>query len=326
MKTTKILLLAAILSVSICSYSTAQVVTVDLQENHSGDGGGILLNEENGTRVHTRLQPDASGGGAFFQLASAAQSLGLRYEGQPTSGTTNGILTIAGVSTSIFNTNLTGDAAVSLPAGAISSLERNNEPGVTNSLVSSTTTIGTSITVLRSRTINVPTDGYVVAYGNSQVEVNHTDGTNSYTQFGVSSTNTSFSAVQDVSLGVSSAATTALYAYAASAVGVFDVTAGNNTFYLLAQKTTGASSHFAKDKQLILLFVPTAYGTVTDNAQGDEQDCQVAPDTGMSEVEIAEEKKQAAAFTEARLAIELEIMQARLDKMKASLSDNKSEE
>ena len=133
--------------------------------------------------------------------------------------------------------------------------------------------------MLLSRSLTCPTNGYVLVMGTCEVTVAHTTGTSSNAQFGVSAWSTSFPLNQDVDLTLTSALTTGSYYFPVTVQGLFQVSAGTNTFYLLAEESSGVFS--ATDMQLSLVFVPTDYGTIQEAVDAAEPGQTIIVDGGM---------------------------------------------
>jgi hypothetical protein len=119
---------------------------------------------------------------------------------------------------------------------------------------------GTVQTML-SRTITVPAAGYCLVIGTLEAQVQHTNGATTSGTFGVSDQAGVFPATQDVRVSVPPTAATGVYIVPATFQGVFTVTAGAHPFYFLGQENTGTVT-FA-NVQLSIVYIPTAYGTVT---------------------------------------------------------------
>ncbi len=298
-------------------------LVIDLNHDFGGEGGAIEVKKENGI-TYAAIQPDITGDGAFFRLASLGDASAFRFEGHPT-GMTHGIFRLAGFSTNIFDLNEMGDDGVRLTNEAINSNERNNEPGLVSSAANTTTNVTNTLVVLRSVTITAPTDGYVVVHANCQYEINHTNGTSSYANIGINDVSTSLSSVQDVAVGVSPGASSALYAYRGAALASFEVTAGVHTFYYMAQRTAGSGTHSAKDKKIIATFFPTTYGSHASDAQGDPSDDSLVADSGMTEADIKAERDQSIAANQARIQAELAKLQAEVAAMNAAMGSNSPE-
>lgn len=180
-----------------------------------------------------------------------------------------------------------------------------------------------TLATLTSRSITVPTDGYVVALGGTEAQIDHTFGLRSSIHFGISTSSTTLNSYvvfqYDVSLP------TGRHVFPIAVHGIYPVTAGTHTFYFLARHdpNTGGSLNQASfstfDMKLTLLFVPKGYGTVTasktDELAGDMEvanareaagsaatTSQAAPDTGFDRI--------------GRLEAELEALRAELEAMR----------
>lgn len=119
-----------------------------------------------------------------------------------------------------------------------------------------------TIYILASRTINLPAAGYVLAIGTCQPMVSHVNGTPSSIQFGVSASASAFPSNQDINIILPTALPTGTYYWPVTAQTAFNLSAGANTIYLLGNKLGGGGTVQVADKQLTLLYFPTAYGTV----------------------------------------------------------------
>lgn len=267
--------------------------------------GEVLLFDADATNDNTvRLTANASAGG----------ELELRDD--------NGVNTID------LSGGLTGDASVAVPNDAVNSLELLNEPGVASSTydgsgVGGITLIGGAQTVL-SRTITVPAAGYVLVIGSCNPNFFHTNGSNSEARFGVSDVAGSLPANQDVGVFIPLGAATGIYTYAVTVHGLFSVTSGAHTFYLLADENFGDAHVY--DAQLTLAYFPTAYGTVTPTLKPVVQN---VPDHGtaatghaMTPAEIAAEQAEAEKFNTERMARELMEVKMRMQKLEERLQPN----
>ncbi len=158
--------------------------------------------------------------------------------------------------------DLFGDnTSVILPNNSISAMEILDEPGVASETNNAGLGLTGAVDTLTSRSLTVPAAGYVLVIATCEALMSHGSGTNSAAIFGVSDTAGSFPANQDVSLLIPSAAPTGVYSFPVTVHGLFSVSSGANTFYFLADETSGLVT--AGDIQLSLVFFPTAYGTVT---------------------------------------------------------------
>ncbi|MDP3025211.1 MAG: hypothetical protein Q8O10_06720 [candidate division Zixibacteria bacterium] len=169
-----------------------------------------------------------------------------------------------------------GNSSVILPNGSISAAEILDEPGVASNANSDGVAItSTALAIILSRTITAPAAGFVLVLGTTQFEVSHTTGTSDLYNIGVSGSSTALPANQDLFTSVIAALPTGIYQKVVSPHGLFVVSAGANTFYLLGEKVASTSVNAtAFDSQLTLVFFPTAYGTVVGTFQNSasEQD------------------------------------------------------
>lgn len=125
------------------------------------------------------------------------------------------------------------------------------------------TTIGNTKTILAQQSITCPTDGFVLVIGSCQADVAHSGGGNSTAEFGVSNQPNMLDSDQEKEWTIAGIQASATYRNVISAQKVFPVTAGTSTFYLLGRRIEGSSSFKAYNKTLSLIFVPTAYGSVS---------------------------------------------------------------
>lgn len=211
----------------------------------------------NGTTDDVLLTSN-NGDGGVLQLRKAAGLAGASLRGgSPGSGATLGLTDAVGSTTVFLDGNQTGDAAVQVPAGAISAIEEFNEPGVAST--NSTTISGLTGTLL-SRSITVPSAGYVLAIGSCQIGIAHTSGTTDSAAFAVSSDG-SFPVGSTLKHEISGSVPSGEFYEVITVHSLFPVSAGVNTFSLLGTGTPGA--YGARTRQLSLVFIPTAYGTVS---------------------------------------------------------------
>jgi hypothetical protein len=145
---------------------------------------------------------------------------------------------------------------------AISAPKIGDEPGI----ASNSTTVNNALTAvaenLTSRDINVPSGGYVIARGSTNVSFNHTMGTTSTTTLSLSTTSATHNASNQRAVAEASAAATGIYNLIGTVEETFPVSAGLNTFYLVASAPSGTVT--ALDANLTLIFFTTIYGTATE--------------------------------------------------------------
>ena len=223
-----------------------------------------------------------------------------------------------------------GTSSVQLPVSAVSASEMENEPGVAAAVNGGSVSItSTSATTILSRTINCPTAGYVIVFGQVQPDVIHVTGTNSWYNFGISDVSTSLPVSQDVSFLTGSALPSGEYSASIGVHGVFPVNAGNNTFYLLGSKiSSGSPNCSAFEGALTCLFVPTAYGTVSSTILAPDDGTEYAgyrPNVpGLSQDDILHEQQQSMRDYRASVDAELKTMREQMKQLQQRLSDAES--
>jgi hypothetical protein len=157
-----------------------------------------------------------------------------------------------------------GDPSVDLPADSISASEIADEPGVAGHQELFTIILDGTLQALLSRTIDVPSNGYVLAVATASAEVQHSSGTASNAEFGISNTG-SFLTGRVVVLFLPASAVTGLYKMPVTVHSLFSVNAGSNTFEFLAREWLGVVN--VSGVHLTLIYLPTAYGTVSKGLQ-----------------------------------------------------------
>lgn len=184
-----------------------------------------------------------------------------------------------GITSVDLATNSVGAAAIAagavgsseLASSAVDATKMSDEAGVAS--ISSGTDIalalGTPVNVV-SRTISAPTSGYVIATATVNAELGHAPPIDdSEVLMSISLTSATHDAGNLVRFLLPFTATAGVYRASLSATDVFSVAAGSRTFYVVAESQDGLSNTIM-DSNLNLIFVPTAYGTVTAAEAGRE--------------------------------------------------------
>ncbi len=223
-------------------------------------GGRLEMHDEAGNQT-AYLAADNNGTGGFMDVRRDATHSGFIVDGNG-SGTGEPRVDVLGSARfAAFDMGAPGDDSVQLPMDALAAGELLDEPGVAYAAdgVTAITLDGTTQTLL-SRSLTVPTAGFVIASGSLVGQALHTLNTSDAVIFGLGTAAGVFASGRVLSLVNPSSLATATYYYPVSVQGVFAVPAGTSTFYLLGDEAVG--SWRAREMQLTLLFVPTAYGTV----------------------------------------------------------------
>ncbi len=156
-----------------------------------------------------------------------------------------------------MDADLAGDPSVLVPNGAISAVESSNEPGVANDNSTTNISLTLAVSAVLARSITAPSAGYVLVIGSAQLKIVN-DNFDS-TVLGVSNNSGAFPVTGGLLLA-GDMASPVTEVIPVSDNGVFPVTAGAHTFYLLAQELRGTA--VVEARHLSLAFFPTAYGTV----------------------------------------------------------------
>lgn len=279
----------------------------------SSYGGELQAYDDTGN-LYCALEPDYDGTGGYLQIRRSGGSIGFRVDGNFT-GTENTHVTIFGsTQNAVFDMSQSGNSSVRLPADAVGSVEIEDEPGVASQTYSDVSIHLTGgLDILLSRSIVVPAAGYVLVIGTLNGYTSHTSGAPSYVYFGVSDDSGALPDNQTVTLQVSSGAGSGIYHYPVTVHGLFSVSAGTHDFYILGDE--GGGDIRVSDMQLSLLYIPTAYGTVSPTIAsgrpaGHEDDAAASP---MTAAEVAAQRAESEAFNAARIQRELDEMRSRLE-------------
>lgn len=284
---------------------------------HTDAFGGRLEVFDETDNAAVLATADNSGAGGYLAVArNAATIAGIELNGNW--GTTEEPrLTVTGSSqTASIRMDLAGNASVLLPVDAIGSAEMHDEPGVASYGANLGYTLAGGLETMLSRTITVPAAGYVMVVGSCQPRASHTTGTDSYMDVGVSDDPASLPSNQDLEFRVPAAAATGLYSIPVTATGLFSVTTGSHTFYLLADENAGNFSVF--DEQLTLVYLPTAYGTILQPAlaagEASDDDATRRPALGAADVEG--ERGESIAANRDRVERELAALRAEVEELR----------
>jgi hypothetical protein len=292
----------------------------------NADGASQLWYDEAGTTV-AGLYADPSGGGdgGYFYVKRSGAYSAFRVDGNY-DNTGSPRVSIFGASRSAtFDMTQSGNSSVSLPTDAVSSIEIHNEPGTASYTEGggSGTAIGASVTVIGSRSITVPSSGYVLVLASGQVTMNHVNGTDSYCQFGVSDNNAAFPPNQDITVGLDDNAPSGYYHMGSTFHGLFGVAgAGTYTYYFLGDETSGTFTLY--DAQLTLLYIPTNYGTVMPTKQGiAQEETRGEGWPGMTAATVAAERSESEAANMARIERELSDMRAEFEALREEMKERR---
>jgi len=298
----------------------------------AGATGGLLyVNDDGGSDVAS-IEPDVStGGGGFFRVArSESNNAGVYIDGNY-AGTLEPRLVISGSArAAVFSMTSSGDNSVTLPTDAIGAAEIEDEPGTASTLGLGPIVSATGYRTILSRTITIPTAGYVLALATSEIELSHTTGSSTGATFGLTEDPNSLPSYQDFEFAWPSVAPTGVYQIPVSVHALFSATAGSHTFYFVMNKSTTSGTYTVQDTQVTLVFLPTAYGTVTPSLTAftglNELDDEELDRPECSPVDIAAEQAESIAANQMRVERELAEVKARLAELEQSLAEQRTQQ
>lgn len=296
-----------------------------------GDYGGLgsefsFRAEDGGTNL--LFQPDVDGEGGFFQVNRSSFSGGLVVDGNYAGSNSTRMSILGSGSSTIISADAAGNAAVQLPSDAVAAAEMLDEPGLASAKSNQTSPYDftTSLGTITSRTIVCPADGYVFVSASFEIDISHSNGTTAFSTVGVSNSAGVLPNNQDLSFYMPAGAASGAYLTPGAATGVFAVSAGSNTFYLLGYKNSAGVDVQMWDAQLTALYFPTAYGTVTETDSGAiealaGQDNDAPGRSGPTTSELAAEQAQSEQDAQQRVDRELSEMRQQLQDLQRQLDD-----
>ncbi len=284
-------------------------------------GGQFVAFEEDGLH-YARLAPDFAGTGGYMEIVDGNDFSGFVVDGNYLSGDAR-VFIGGSSSTTIFNTNASGDDAVDLPNSSVSSPEIQDEAGVASSVTNSLVHLTTSVEPLRSRTILVPAPGFVAVMATAEVTANHSGSSLSSAYFGLSDNNSSFPMGASIYHRIPDFAAAGTWHDGVSVTWLFDApSAGAYTFYFLGQEIAGDWS--VPRSHLTLMYFPSYYGLLAQTvhgAQEDPEETTADPGHTLTEADIAAERAESEAFNNARIERELAEMEAKIAEIRTSMGN-----
>lgn len=256
---------------------------------------------------------DASGTGGTLTIRRGPGLTGFLVDGNRVGTNEPHVAVTGSLRSAIFDMSLTGNSSVALPTDAISSAETFDEPGVASIGQSVTTVMDGTVQTLLQRSISVPAAGYCLVMGTVEAQFFHVNLATTQAIFGVSDQAGILPATQDFNLLMPPNAPSGTYVIPVTVHGLFQVSAGPNTFYFLGDETAGNAQY--ADVQMSIIYIPTAYGTVTPTLPAGGVADLSAPAPGFG----ASEKLEAEAFHRARVEREMVVMREQMEELKRQL-------
>jgi hypothetical protein len=263
------------------------------------------------------LEADMNGEGGYLKVSGGNSSY-FTIDGDNFS-TGEAVVTIGGSgSQTKFDVSASGDASVTLPNNAVSSAENLNEAGGAGAYAYDASTVALDAgqyEILASRSITVPSSGYVFAVASCRVWVSQSSGTTSQAIFGVSNTTSGFLPATDIMVQLSSALPSGSYILPFTSNAMVSVSAGTHTFYFLGREYNGTFN--VSDVRLSLIFIPTAYGTVSSGTVAEEARDRAVESKPLSKADIEAERDESLRFNLERIQGELEAIRNELERTRA---------
>jgi hypothetical protein len=297
-------------------------------------GGALDLVDPSGN-LTVGMEPDQDGGGAGYLWIDGANGY-VEVDGNDGSGDPTVSITGAG-STTYFQTDLTGDYAVSLPASSVSAAEILDEPGVAqgHTIDIVNVPIGSTMGDMVTVTLTTPASGYIVVGADgqhgiggsaaaimnyAQIQIDETAG-------GAADYSHDFISGYNGTAGAHNFFTWA----PVSIHRTYYKTAGTYTFRLEAHGVQNVTlANYLYNPTITATFYPSSYGSVTTAVTPEEasqfSDVQRTvslgqlPQEGSSEGALVDLRELELRATQARLQAERaqrQLMESRLAQQKA---------
>lgn len=282
--------------------------------------GELKLNGPVGVPTHRMEYDNSIDGGGFFLLGrNDSGNAGIILDGNRFDSEAS-FLSVAGPQrTIILDSSVSGNSSVVLPIESIVSQEIQNEAGVAENSTNSTVSLTANSLVMdniASVTVNAPSNGYVLVIASLELSANHVAGSTTSVNIGVSTSPTSLPTNGDVETRLGSTLPTGGYDHAVTVHSVFSATAGSNTYYLNGDLNTGSSTATALDTQLSAIFIPTAYGSTSIQAETPNIPDEFIPVRGpQTQYDIVMEQNAALKANMTRQQHELDAMKAQMQQL-----------
>ncbi len=286
--------------------------------NYAAYGGALNLFDAYGNE-HSFIEPDIQGGGAgYLHVMDGAGYDGFYVDGNPGDNDCEVIVVGSGSST-LFDAGESGDDSVVLPTSAINATELFDEPGAASVTATSSFALTGGVDILLQRTITTPGPGYVLAIATGEAWCPG-GGSSDAAWFGVSTIYSTFPTGGAIYVRVPDGAGTGNWYQSITTHGLFETSGGSDTFFFLGDNVIGDWT--VGDRKLTLLYIPTAYGTVSRTEFGEtgNPETDVPPAARpLTESDRAFERSESIAANQARVDAELAAMRADMAELRPQL-------
>lgn len=280
--------------------------------NYDTEGGSLELVTWSGT-PHTNLEPDVDGDAGFLWVE--ANDGGVMVDGNDNSDDSPFVAIFGSGSTTEFDASESGDGSVNLPNDAVGSYEILDEPGAACYYTSTLGQVLVTYNPMTSHSITVPGPGYVFAAASGQANCTYDSTSVNTLYFGISADSTVIQEGLDLEIELPAGLPSASYGFTLAPSAVFEVaSAGTYTYYLPA---SADGTWYLYDTTISLIYVPTAYGTVSGPAKvaaSHDDSAAFMPSSTPDE-----RRWESEAANDARIARELAEMEARIAELKGEL-------
>jgi len=286
------------------------------QIHGTGEGGRIeLFDESDQTVASIGADPDGDGGNLVL-FSDPLSGNGVNLDGNSLGSGSPALSLLGSLSAFDVDGNASGDDAVQLPVGAVAAPEIADEPGVAGGLRGGAVLeISTSYVSLATATATYPADGYALIVAESMFRA-HEGNTwmDGIVLEGGSEIESWYWDPGDPDKW---------YDQNQNHLFLLPVTAGTHTYELQVRQGSGTAD--ALNSRLMVLYFPTAYGSVGGPAP---LGLATSPATGVqdetvaaSSLDVPAERGESISENETRIDSELAAMKARMTELETQLRE-----
>jgi len=220
-----------------------------------------------------------------------------------------------------LGTGYSANDAVVLPENSICSDEIFDETGVTSQITSIPVQLSeTEYTIVESATLVSPSYfGYIIAIASGEVTVSHNSGVSCSAKIGLSTNSTSIGVGREITIRMPSSAGGGSYSYPFTLIRLFNADEGDNTIYLIGKEDASADAVFCDNISLMLLYIPTSYGSVY-YASNDKEAKEGMVSTGLTLSDVERIRQESIEANNRRVEEELARMREELEQLKREMA------